>query len=410
MIVPRSEDIPQEVLLKFFRDATAALERCSIGSPRTFSDLRMVVLNEQRLCLEEIVKEYNKLESASPLTIDQVQLSLKNLSSSNAPLDNIVRIAMDGMNDSARLCFTRLVLQSECLRSVNGITVAEGLKRSESLNRNDILEFCGLCTVALRFPNVQSHVQNGTPLFDGDINEDNEDARSNVFPDHRLHAIQRMFLQAIGYDADHGTNEIKRIFFSDHEDSEFKDDTELLTVFANMAGTMTATLTNATLQASNNALSDRDDGGVTRVVSVSYSEKLIDELSGRELPLVDDTTNSNLTNAAPETQRMQGIQLDCEDKLDELRLAREASRLQQELLGELLIMRDEDREVMLDLAKAEAGKFIQTALQIPPGPERIEYMQSMDAQTQKLLAMHKLWEGMLASNEGKAPTLRYSGP
>jgi hypothetical protein len=84
--------------------------------------------------------------------------------------------------------------------------------------------------------------------------------------------------------------------------------------------------------------------------------------------------------------------------------------LQQEILGELLNMCDEERDAKLKLAKQEADKFIQQAMQMPPGPERVSFLRSVDPETQKLMAMHKLWGNMLAANGGKPPTMRYNRP
>jgi hypothetical protein len=47
-------------------------------------------------------------------------------------------------------------------------------------------------------------------------------------------------------------------------------------VFTNMASAMNVALTNATIQATHNTFfSDQDQGGVTRVVAVNYSIKLL---------------------------------------------------------------------------------------------------------------------------------------
>jgi hypothetical protein len=413
MIPSTTIDVPKLVLLNFFHSATSALEKCSVEYPQALSFLRMIVLDEQKRCLDQVVKDFNfqKLDVDPTLTIDIVQESLKGLSLLNDCLEDDVKIAMDRMNDCARLALTRLVLQSECLKVSNESSEYENLNRSDPMSRTDILEFCGLCTIAVQLPNVHRHLLHGIPLFDcdGKILLNRKDDSSSQFPEQRLHAIQRLILRALGYEPDHGTNEIKRIFYSSTGNSEFSGDSELLDIFATMESAMNVILTNATLYVTQNSLfSDREEGGVTRIVSVNYSEKLIDASSGLELPLEEGF--STASDIAPTSQIMENTQTDKERKLDELRIARDASRLQQEILGELLSMRDEERETKLQLAKEEADKFVRNVMQIPAGSDRIMYMQTMDAQTQKLLAMHKLWESMLAANNGKPPTMRFNCP
>jgi hypothetical protein len=425
-------EVPLSVLLDFFRSATKALEECTIADPKTLSDLRMVILTQQKQCLEHIVDVYNddKESPTSPLTVQIMQHALKDLPSKKEQqeLDPTVQKAMDEMDDGARLSFTRLVLLSECLKEHADVIdqSLSLLKTSGSMQRSDILEFCGLCNAAIRLSNVQKHLQSGAPLFEDNNTLQEEGSSKIFFPQKRLEMIQRMFLKATGYDPDHGTAEIQRIFFSAHNGSsgntdntaEFSVDPELMEVFTNMASAMNVALTNATIQATHNTFfSDQDQGGVTRVVAVNYSEKIIDQATGQEVAASEDIVNSS-SDAAPLTQTM-----DTEDKPKspsqeqleaqqraELRVAREAATLQQEILGELLNMRDEERDAKLKLAKQEADKFIQQAMLIPPGPERVSFLRSVDSETQKLMAMHKLWGNMLAANGGKPPTMRYNRP
>ena len=77
--------------------------------------------------------------------------------------------------------------------------------------------------------------------------------------------------------------------------------------------------------------------------------------------------------------------------------------MQQEL-NELLAMRDEERDAMLKEAQQTVEQVLRKAFELPSGPERIAYMTSLDAETQRLIALKKLWDNLLASNGGAPPT------
>ena len=297
------------------------------------------------------------------------------------------------MNEAARLAFCRLVLYSQCHADMPASTDTMMMITSGVMERSDILEFCGLCQTAVRLPNVQRHLRDGSALFDDKVaNAPTKSAETTMFPQKRLEAIQRHFLRALGYDPDHGTREIQRIFFGASD--EYADDKILMDTFRTLVSTMNSAITNATLHAQQRAFSDQDEGGVTRVVSVSYSEKLVDAASGEAVEA-----------AVPEGQRMEQ-QAEAQQQA-RLKVAREAAALQQEILGELLALRDEERAAKLAQAKQVADDVLKQAMELPAGAERIVFLRSVDSQTQRLMAMHKLWESMVASNGGKEPVIHH---
>jgi hypothetical protein len=412
--------VPESILLEFFEKATNALKQCpkiseedSVVDAPSFANLRMQLLNLQKECLVDVIQDYSEnrkthrmTESGGSLTFAQVQETLQHLQKDEKTLSDSLKKAMEEMNDEARLAFCRLVLRSECCWA--GKRGNRQLKASGMMQREDILEFCGLCNASVRLPAVQEHLQTGAPLF-----PDVEKSSSNiVFPQKRLQAIQRMFLQFLGYDADFGTLEIQRIFFNDVSKSEYADDQQLIQIFATTAGHMNAVLQNANLAASQVTLSslcsDQDQGGVTRVVSIHCSEKLVDQQTGEELAVVE-------SDAPPEGQTMQEPEEEAESQQNdhsqekqrkELRIAREAAALQQEILGELLAMSEEERDKRLIVAQEAVEDFSRKAMEVPPGPERIALLRSIDPEAQRLMATHKLWTTMLAANGGKPPVLR----
>ena len=160
------------------------------------------------------------------------------------------------------------------------------------------------------------------------------------------------------------------------------------------------------------------DDGVTKVVAVHYSEKLIDAETGEELLII---TNNNHDGASPRVETMVDAEREPQQssmenptaatstatsdthRQHQLRLAQQASELQQEILGELLNLSDEERKAKLALAREASETLHQQLFTLPPGPERVAFLTSVDPTTQRLLAMYKLWEGVLAARGGEPP-------
>lgn len=388
--------VPNDLLRIFLQSCTKELENASIGSShKSLAEIRVHILELQRTCLARVVEEWKTRKHLSPaVTIQDVQIALR---------DSNPELARDSsaLNDAARGALARLVLCSELSREKESSSSLAAdyyasLTTSGELPRTAILEFCGLCTAAVRLPQVQEHLQRGTPLFGSSSSTSNNSSGST--PQERLEAIQRHYLCALGYDPKFGTDEIKRIFFS----SSKGYDCEVGQVFGELLQTMNTVVRNASLFAQQEALqqfSDQNDGGVTRIVSVNYSEKIVDAASGR--PVASPEAGTAAAPPVGETMHQEQRQR------EELQMARKAAAMQQEILGELLAMRDEQREETLKRAKARVDEFLQNVLELPPGSERVHMLQSADAETQRYMAMHKVWEGVVASNGGKDPVIHY---
>jgi hypothetical protein len=407
-----SEAGGEEVLLtEFFRQATATLENLCCesrldGQAVSRDALREIVLEKQTECLQTSIDSCFP-STTTDWTVSDLQESLGRCSIKQHSAS--VQQAMERMNDAARLAYCRLVLYSECVYDESRSSSKRDLiSTGANMKYADVLEFCGLCTAAVRLSCVLEHLRKGAPLFE---NLTQESSSTTMFPQKRLERIQRMFLRALGYDPDYGTREIKRLFY---EGSQVDEDEPLRSTFASMAAAMEAVLMEATAAATHDTFFDDDN--VTRVVSVTYSEKLIDEETGLEIATMNE-------DAAPRSETMaeqeESEQLDDSPGLaaakeqkrrEEFRVARQAAVLQQELLGELLSMRDEERDAKLQKAKEVVSDVLQKAMQLPAGPERISFITSLDPNTQRLMAMQKLWDGMLAANGGKPPTIRTQQP
>ena len=142
-------------------------------------------------------------------------------------------------------------------------------------------------------------------------------------------------------------------------------------------------------------LNDLSNGGNTRVVSVQYSEFEVDQYGNK----IESKNN------APEQTIDERQQVTEEDKKRQLRMASEAAVLQQAILGELLSMDESQRDHTLKEAAQASNEFMQQVMALPMGQERIDFLRSVDPETSRKLAMHKLWEGMLQANGGKPPKM-----
>jgi hypothetical protein len=87
-------------------------------------------------------------------------------------------------------------------------------------------------------------------------------------------------------------------------------------------------------------------------------------------------------------------------------MATQAASLEQSILGQLLSLREDDRQTQLELARNTHEDFVRRAMEIPAGLERISFLTSIDSDKQRLLVMHKIWTNMLTENDGKPPVLR----
>ena len=108
-----------------------------------------------------------------------------------------------------------------------------------------------------------------------------------------------------------------------------------------------------------------------------------------------DAGEATSTMSLPPQQSIMDEHRESEQRQN-LSMARKVSQIQQELLDQLLVMDEDERALTLKEAKKAHDTFLKEALSIPPGPQRILFMQSIDEESQKKLIMHKLWESQLA--------------
>jgi len=324
--------------------------------------------------------------------------------------------AMDDMNDGARTAFVRAVMKEEIqwvhvqeekgLKTMNEIYMGRHLRTSSDglgiLERSKILEFCGICMAALRLDGMIPHLRYGTDIFennnnnnDNNDNDDKEEEDKKMFASHvqmRLIGLQNMLFCAVGCHFEFGASELKRIMTVDVDEAA---DLDLYATLNSFFTAMQIAFTNAMLVGDNkrwknDPLSkkaddddDDDDDGVTRIISVQHSEKIIHVKEGGGF---DDNNNDN---DAPSHNSMDEHQEDRQMK--DLQMAKKAADLRQGILSELLAMDPAQRELELAHAQQNHNDFLAQAMQLPLGHERVAFLQNVDQRTQKLLIMHKLW-------------------
>ena len=367
--------VPSALLIDFFESSTSALNECRLVGEDlleilTLSDLRKRVLQIQKTCLDQVISRFDGVHS------EDVQHALRN----KLP----AAVSDKDMNEAARRAFCRLVLHHECYWE--GRECDRHLIRSGKIERSDLLEFLGLCNTSVKLHETSTHLAGGAPLFgvEGTL-------ALPRFASERMERIQRLLMTALGYEADFGTEEIKRIFFTPAVQNEFTGDEELEEQFVLLLNNMQVAITNAMLQESN--LSDRDEGGFTKVLSVTYSEKVVSP----------DQINEGQSIGAPRQQETTSRG----DLSQDLAMARDAATLQQAILGQLMLMNEDAREEALHEAKEVNDSFMKKVMEIPAGPERINFMRSIDTQTQQQLLRHKIWTGMLRAHNGEPPSIHY---
>jgi len=373
------ETIPDKLIELFAESCARHLNDLSIDDSLSCDEVRRLVVQKQLDILQQVVDDWNCSEKAS-VSPAAVQGHLRNI------VDLDLKKCLSNLDDTVRQTVARLVLRSEVLRESDH----SGLKAKGNFERADILEFCGHCSAALDLPCVKEHLKTGADFFD-----DAHVESDTILPQERVEKLQHHYLRALGYDPGFATEEVRRIFFSGKQLAD-QELSAVATAFMDKMNNAVATATVAARYHQEQKLfSDQADGGVTRVVSVKLTEKSIDPTTGE---VVEDDNGESV----------QGCEMHSEEKQHkDLSVAQQAARIQQELLGELLTLSNDERKKLLRKAKMRADDFLASVMATPPGAERMARFQEADKETQRLLSMHKLWEQVVANNGGKEPVIDF---
>jgi hypothetical protein len=428
--------LPEEsYLIPFLRESTQRLRHCVISEPNPLDAIRAKLLRIQAVSLEEVVVRHNSeiakcgqsnesSGSVQLLTFEQAQRDLRSLCADGVAC-TLFRMAVQEMNEAARHAFCRLALYSECLLEVsNGsgkckscpshesrhCSSGDGrlapLKSSGRMGRDDVLEFIGLCEVAVRLGDVQRYLGAGNSsgssgrLFADVPLPEATPLASSILPQDRLEFVQRLLLRAIGYDPAHGHGEIRRIFFDDtHRSNEFSNDADLMERFVKMSANMDAALTQATLRATLEAFGTSDD--VTFVSSTCT--RMSDEDGRQEFP--GGAINRDTTQATESLYSTGASAMDLQT------LPQTPSKLNQEIFGELLTMGEEERTARLEEArKAEQEQLSRAPFMFEKKEDRgdstdceVPMSEDYDEKNHRLLLTGRIWSTMLQQNGGQPP-------
>ncbi|CAJ1952468.1 unnamed protein product [Cylindrotheca closterium] len=367
--------VSDEILLTFFRQCRKALVEVDCkealrNETWTTAECRRFILDKQRHVLSSTLSTYNqKSTDNSRVSTEEVQERLTNIK--KEALSRQLEAAMTENDASARQALCKLILYSETHRE----TPNQDLQNDGRLNRSKLLEYLGLCQSAITLECVEQNLRDNTPLFD-DLQAPKDEPTAMAYPQKRLEKVQQILAKAVGLEPRFVTSELTRIFVDPATAAtcEYSDDQECRDVFRRLIVQMQTTVANASLHSDPTTLSDRDKGGVTRVVAVQYSE-------------VGDGSSSD----APKKNTME---LPQEEQIRQIRVVSEAKKLQEELLKELEDLSPEDRKQKLKYARQVSDVFLQSVIKLPPGPERIRFLQTVDPEKSKLLTMYKLWVSM----------------
>ncbi len=450
------DDTP--VLLEFFRQATQSLNQLMMvfrqkswhtSSWKNLSEIRHLLLSKQMDCLSSSIMACSQAHKPLPAdyTATQLQTSLQALNVTNGR-NHSAATTMELMNNKARKTFCYLVLWYEfqydnliCTtgttsdgRDENRIPPTRSLTTANTNNltkSSDVLEFCGLCCTAVRISAVRRYIQYGEPIFPNMVRDDEDTSPTECnqmpptrqhkpelrLPQQRLQHLQRLLLRAIGYDPDFGTQMIMEMFYNNSYITEI--DTNVVSTFRDMEQLMEQTLSDVTNNLTHetffgnhntNMWNDSDD--VTRIVGVTYSEKYIDAQTGQEIMSIPPDEHYD-EDGAPRSLTMTETTTDADDNASTIKsnsndaLMQKAALLQQEILGELLSMREEEREMKLTEVNAIVQKVMDHMTTLSQPHDRIHYLTNLDADTQRCMAMKKIWDTMIADHGHQAPRTIY---
>ena len=437
-------DVPDDLLLAFFTDATSRLLDLDaenlMTATMTITDCRRCVLDQQRTVLKETTEIYQQKpkQQQQHIDVDQVQDRLSGLKH-EPNLSDELKVAMESMNNAARIAICKLILYNEheyeyeqqhpcChvegeeeleetipLKTIPSASQRK-LQDEGRLDRTKLMEYFGLCQASLKLECVLKLLNGETKsLFEKRKSNNNDTNNKNIrneissmmFPQNRLEYVQQLLAKSMGWDPVYVTSELRQILVEKKKNDDGYYNKEVFILFQQLVEQMTVAIQSASIHIQysqeTKLMNDLDKGGNTRVVSVQHSE----------FDILSDGTKTSSKNNAPEQfsqeERNDDFPLinniNDEEKKRQLRLATEAAMLQQTILGELFNMDEHERNNKLKEAAEISKEFMEQVLALSPGSERIDFLRGVDPITSRQLAIHKLWTGMVQANGGQQPQM-----
>jgi hypothetical protein len=227
-----------------------------------------------------------------------------------------------------------------------------------------LVEYCGLAITAVSLPEVQAFLLDGTRIV--------EDVNCDVFTtaEERLLYIQRFLWKTLGWDPETAQDQIK---FLIEGRGDLNDDKDLMETVMKYVSSMTVAATNASMGSNMTEYSKSD--GTTRVVSVSYTEKVVTSDTIQSLSAPTSNSMKEHTNEQQAFEQRQQLQV---------------AKMRQQIHDEFHSQSTEEQSKTLAKAKQAQENFMQQIVNTPAGPERVLLMKNIDFETQKLLIIHKM--------------------
>ncbi|KAI2490700.1 hypothetical protein MHU86_23861 [Fragilaria crotonensis] len=406
-LAPSVPTVPTALLVSFFEKATeelVSLSWDSSNSSMTLSDFRILILKTQQSALSSVVQDYQQkppssastnntdTDSEEVITVEQVQNQLQSL---ETHVDYATRLErpLRNMTMAARQASARLVLQ-QALKNQQQQSVRSTKFSSPPLTRTAVLDFCGLCQAAVQLDAVQEFLscRFSSPIVRGNNHPtlrlyDTDVVGKFAFPHERMQYIQKLFFTALGYHADTANQQLQGLV---------EGDAELEQIFTDTIHQLRQVLAVATMHMQQEELNDFEQGGVTRVVSVTHSNSNHDD---NEMPQTIGMVRSDQDN---------NDNNDGEDNDMTVRMARDTAALEQTLLAQLLQMDSDERTLVLEQARVAHDELMAALSNLTTPSERVAYMTSSTAlskETRKLLLLHQIWQGLLDRNGGQPPKM-----
>jgi hypothetical protein len=287
---------------------------------------------------------------------------------------------MDETNDLARKAFSTSVFFVEWYFD-HHCTESRILKGQDcELDKACVLEFCALAMSAVRIDSVRQFLVEGKDIISfqskGSMSKDTTELNTVKG---RLEYVHSLIWRALGW-ADNASTQLQRLFSEENQcthNNMLLTDGAVMETLAKYASAMAVAINNAT------PLICKDDG-TTRIINVSYSEKIVTVPQHMN---EEDTTIASLS--APVSYSIHDHS--SAQQRQQLDIAQKTSLLQQEIWQEFQSMSRSEQTTTLERAEIVQKEFLERVMNTPPGPERVLLMQDMSAEDQRLLVVHKLW-------------------
>eukprot|EP00578_Thalassiosira_sp_NH16_P025869 CAMPEP_0181088158 /NCGR_PEP_ID=MMETSP1071-20121207/6640_1 /TAXON_ID=35127 /ORGANISM="Thalassiosira sp., Strain NH16" /LENGTH=479 /DNA_ID=CAMNT_0023170061 /DNA_START=126 /DNA_END=1565 /DNA_ORIENTATION=- len=309
--------------------------------------------------------------------------------------------AVERTNELARRAYSRSVLivewrlELERPDQLAQYGMGELRGHGNTIDDESILEYCGLIMAAVRIPEVQQYLQNGNAAFiftgrndDGNFPSGDGLGCESSSVENRLRHIQQLCWRALGWESSHAMDQLRSLLSGESSDFEqITNNAKVTETLTKYSSAMTVAVTNASMFNIGESDDHANNDGTTRVVSVSYSEKII------SVPNIDDNNEGHTVSSdslsAPKSNTIDEHELSHQRR--ELDTAKAASVLQQQLWNEFQSLPPQEKTRMVEKSKMAHEEFLSKVTNTPPGEDRILLMQSIDSEVQKLLVIYKLW-------------------